>query len=243
MPRAHRVFLPGHVWHITHRCHRQQFLLQFARDRRRWRYWLYQARKRYGFCVLNYIATCNHVHLLVKDRGQEEIPRSMQLIASRTAQEFNQRKQRKGAYWEDRYHATAVDSHGYLARCLVYIDLNMVRAGKVAHPAEWDVCGYNEIQQPPPRYRVIDTDTLTGLLSLPGRETMRSEHSSWVSQALASQQLQRQGYWSDSLAVGGLNFVARYQRAMGAASRERTRLQGEAGYRLRENASSYNGHS
>lgn len=26
MPRANRPVLPGHVWHITHRCHRQPFL-------------------------------------------------------------------------------------------------------------------------------------------------------------------------------------------------------------------------
>ena len=36
MPRAHRHFLPGHVWHITHRCHKQEFLLKFARDRQNW---------------------------------------------------------------------------------------------------------------------------------------------------------------------------------------------------------------
>lgn len=33
MPRANRHFLPGQVWHITHRCHQQAFLLTFARDR------------------------------------------------------------------------------------------------------------------------------------------------------------------------------------------------------------------
>ena len=31
MPRARRYFLPGHVWHITHRCHQQEFFLKFAR--------------------------------------------------------------------------------------------------------------------------------------------------------------------------------------------------------------------
>jgi len=31
MPRANRHFVPGHVWHITHRCHQQAFLLKFAR--------------------------------------------------------------------------------------------------------------------------------------------------------------------------------------------------------------------
>lgn len=47
MPRANRYFLPGHVWHITHRCHQKDFLLKFAKDRKRWRYWLFEAKKRY----------------------------------------------------------------------------------------------------------------------------------------------------------------------------------------------------
>ena len=50
MPRANRHFLPNHIWHITHRCHGQEFLLKFAKDRQRWRYWLYQAKKRFGLC-------------------------------------------------------------------------------------------------------------------------------------------------------------------------------------------------
>ena len=80
--------------------------MKFARDRKRWRYWLFEAKKRFGLSVLNYIVTSNHIHLLVKDTDKDIIPRSMQLIAGRTAQEYNQRKGRKGAFWEDRYHAT-----------------------------------------------------------------------------------------------------------------------------------------
>ncbi len=34
MPRANRYFLPGHVWHITHRYHRKKFLLKFLSGRR-----------------------------------------------------------------------------------------------------------------------------------------------------------------------------------------------------------------
>jgi hypothetical protein len=36
----------------------------------------------------------------------------------------------------------------HFLRCLVYIDLNMVRAGVVNHPSKWDFGGYNEIQSP-----------------------------------------------------------------------------------------------
>lgn len=28
MPRANRHYLPGQLWHITHRCHKMEFLLQ-----------------------------------------------------------------------------------------------------------------------------------------------------------------------------------------------------------------------
>ena len=79
MPRANRYFLPGQIWHITHRCHRKSFLLGFARDRRGYLNWLFEARKRFGLCVLNYVVTSNHVHLLLKDTGAGEIARSMQL--------------------------------------------------------------------------------------------------------------------------------------------------------------------
>lgn len=93
MPRANRHYLPGYIWHITHRCHQKEFLLQFARDRQAWMGWLFEAKKRYGLRVLNYTVTSNHIHLLVVD-GKEAytIPSSLQLIAGRTGQQYNQRK-------------------------------------------------------------------------------------------------------------------------------------------------------
>jgi len=207
MPRANRYILPGHIWHITHRCHKQQFLLKFAKDRRAWLYWLYQARRRYGLCVLNYIVTSNHVHLLVKDLGNGEIARSMQLISGRVAQQFNRRKSRKGAYWEDRYHATAVQVDRHLARCMVYIDLNMVRAGAVEHPSDWIHAGYHEIQSFPERYRRIDVATLTALLGFVDAESLRKGLRGWVDEALATDVLARDPAWTQSIAVGQRQYL------------------------------------
>ena len=144
MARANRHHLPGYAWHLTHRCHDREFLLKFSRDRRVWEYWLFEARKRFGLSVLNYVVTSNYIHLLVyagEDRWA--IPRAVQLLAGRTAQVFNLRNNRRGAFWEDRYHATAVESGEHLGRCLTYINLNMVRAGVVKHPEQWDNCGYH----------------------------------------------------------------------------------------------------
>ena len=49
MARAKRHFLPGHAWLLTHRCHKKEFLLKLVKDRQRWLYWLFQAKKRYGW--------------------------------------------------------------------------------------------------------------------------------------------------------------------------------------------------
>lgn len=221
MPRANRFFLEGYVWHITHRCHGRDFLLRFARDRRRWVYWLFEARRRFGLCVLNYIATSNHIHLLVRARGGGEIARSMQLVASRTAQEYNRRKGRLGAYWQDRYHATAVDTGDHLVRCLVYIDLNMVRAGVVAHPRDWAYGGYQEIQSPPQRYWIVDRPALMQLLQLRNAAELQRRRAEWVNAALDAGPPDREDLWTGALAVGGRTFVDRVKAEIGAAAQHR----------------------
>jgi putative transposase len=53
MGRGKRHFIKGHTWHITHRCHKGEFLLKFARDRRRWLQWVLEAKNRYGLVILN----------------------------------------------------------------------------------------------------------------------------------------------------------------------------------------------
>ena len=52
--------------------------------------------KRYNLTILDYTVTSNHIHLLVIDDGKRDvIPKSIQLVAGRTGQEYNQRKKRK----------------------------------------------------------------------------------------------------------------------------------------------------
>lgn len=48
MARANRHCIPGCIWHITHCCHKKEFLLKFAHDRHRFVSWLLEARKRFS---------------------------------------------------------------------------------------------------------------------------------------------------------------------------------------------------
>jgi putative transposase len=242
MARANRDHVSGQVWHITHRCHKKGFLLKFARDRRRRLFWLFEAKKRFGLRILNYVVTSNHIHLLVVDSGPKVIPKSFQLIAGRTAQEFNQRKKRKGAFWEDRYHATAVEQNEHLIRCLVYIDLNMVRAGVVTHPSEWERGGYNEIQNPPERYCLIDVPYLRALLGISNPEHFAEQYRQWVQEAIDNGRNQRESCWTESIAVGNAGFVAEIKARLGVKGFGRRVEPQEAGsFVLKEESEAYSG--
>ena len=241
MARAKRHYIPGHIWHITHRCHKREFLLKFPRDRRRWIEWLYQARKRYpGLSVLDYMVTSNHIHLLVYDTGgRNVIPDSIKLIAGRTGQEYNIRKNRKGAFWEDRYHATAVDSNRYLRQCLTYIDMNMVRAGVVEHPAEWEFCGYNEIQSPRKRKGIIDFNRLTELLGFETHADLKDAHFKWVESRLQADSRKTESKWTQSIAVGSKTFIEKIKEALGFRARGRKITGTDDTFELREGQVSY----
>ena len=122
---------------MTHRCHKRDFLLKFAKDRNRWIELLFEAKMKFRLSILNFIVTSNHTHLILSSSENiQAIPKAMQLIAGRTAQEYNRCKKRKGAFWQDRYHATTIESGEHLWWCMVYVNLNMVRAGVVNHPSE-----------------------------------------------------------------------------------------------------------
>ena len=68
----------------------------------------------------------------------------MKTVLQRMTRWFNTTHQRKGTLWEERYKSVIVES-GIAARTMAaYIDLNPVRAGMVADPAEYRWSSYGE---------------------------------------------------------------------------------------------------
>jgi putative transposase len=238
--RAKRHYVRGQIWHITHRCHKREFLLKFTRDRRRWIELLLEATRRYGLVALNYMVTSNHIHLLVYDSsGREVIPRSMQLVAGRSGQEYNERKRRRGAFWQDRYHATAVEDGEHLLRCIVYLDLNMVRAGVVHHPSAWPFSGYREIQQPRRKCAVVAYDKLRELCGFSAYDGLRTAHREWLEASLKDGGGVREAEWTESIAVGSEEFTERIKERLGVRAKGREVFAGGDVFHLREREPGY----
>ncbi len=94
-----------------------------------------------------------------------------------------------------------------MIQCMVYIDLNMVRAGVVTHPSEWLFSGYNEIQNPRQRYSLIDHGRLRDLLDIKRMEELKRSYRGWVEESLARQGGKRKSKWPQSITVGSKAFM------------------------------------
>lgn len=122
-------------------------------------------------------------------------------------QEYNERKSRCGAFWQDRYHATAVETDLHLRRCLCYVDLNMVRAGVVQHPRDWAFCGYQEIVGARQRKCIINRDALAELLGLRDTTELPGFYDECIREALCTASGSREALWTENIAVGSTRFV------------------------------------
>jgi len=218
--------------------------LKYKIDKQAWLRWILAAKNEYKLCILNYMITSNHIHLLLldrDDRNDRAISRSFHLAEARIAQEYNKRKKRSGAFWEDRYHATAIETGGHFVNCLTYIDLNMVRAKVVAHPGEWPFSGYYELQQPRQRFRnqLVDADILMSFLGMSDMKHLRDARAEWVDSECRSGPMERDPMWTESVAVGSEGYVEGIKEKLGGKVKGRS-VQGANGiYFLQEETKAY----
>jgi len=186
------------------------------------------------------MVTSNPIHFMISDNGDRDtIPKSLQLMAGRTGQEYNQRKKRNGAFWEDRYHARAIAFDEHLNKCMLYIDMNMVRAGVVDHPEEWPFCGYNEIQNPRQRYSLIDYPRVISLLQMKDLDELQQSCRNRVEQSLLSRDQSRDIKWTESIAVGSKSFIETTIKKLGIRAKGRKVVGSNKSYELREPAVPY----
>lgn len=222
MPRASRYLVKGRTYHLTHRCHDRRFLLRFVAERDAYREWLRVGARRYKVAVYGYCITCNHTHVVVHAHDVEAVAAMMRLAASTVGQALNRKKGREGAVWEHPYQCTMVEDGRHLLNCLRYVDLNMVRAGAVAHPDEWRWCGYDELCGTRKRYCILDLEGLAKRLDLADVGALRELHRERVADSLQRQALAREPHWTEGLAVGDATFIA---TAQALYSKQRTAFQ------------------
>lgn len=142
MARLPRFFVQGETLHVIQRGNNRIPIFSANHDYLFFLDCLQQASTEHGLVIHAYVLMRNHVHVLASPHHEASLPKTFQSVGRRYVQHFNHVYKRTGTLWEGRYRATLIDSERYLLTCMRYIELNPVRAGMVAHPADYPWSSY-----------------------------------------------------------------------------------------------------
>jgi putative transposase len=137
MARLPRLTVPGYPHHIIQRGNNRQAIFSSSADYEALLAMLDEHSRQAKVAIHAYVLMSNHFHLLATPETPDAIPQMMQAVGRRYVRYFNQRQGRTGTLWEGRYRSTLIQTERYLLACMAYIDLNPVRAGLVAEPADY----------------------------------------------------------------------------------------------------------
>ena len=137
MARPLRLTVPGYPHHVILRGNNRQAVVLDDEDRRRLLEGIGEQAGLAKVAIHTYVLMSNHLHLLLTPETADGIPHMMQALGRSYVRAFNRRHGRSGTLWEGRYRSTLIEAERYLLACMAYIDLNPVRAGMVAAPADF----------------------------------------------------------------------------------------------------------
>lgn len=142
MARRPRLLLPNTPLHLIQRGNNRQACFFADEDYRVYVDWLSEYSAKTGCRIHAYVLMTNHVHLLLSSARGEASAEMMKALGQRYVQYVNRTYERSGTLWEGRYRSCPMQVEAYLLACQRYIELNPVRAGMVAHPAEYRWSSY-----------------------------------------------------------------------------------------------------
>jgi REP-associated tyrosine transposase len=143
MARLPRYFAEGHPLHIIQRGNNRDPVFGAEPDYLFYLDCLERAASEHALAIHAYVLMTNHVHLLATPSHEASLPKTLQSVGRRYVQYFNYTYRRTGTLWEGRYRSTVIDSERYLLTCMRYIELNPVRADRMAQrPADYPWSSY-----------------------------------------------------------------------------------------------------
>ena len=136
MPRTARAALPDGIFHITGRGVARASIFLDELDYADFQMALLRVEEEFGWKLHAYCLLPNHYHLIV-ETTRADLSAGMQRLNGRYAQRFNQRYDRVGHVFQNRFGSYVIESEEHFERALAYVRANPVEAGVCRRIVEW----------------------------------------------------------------------------------------------------------
>lgn len=152
MPRKARKKSDSGVYHIMLRGINRQNLFEDDEDRERFINTIHYFKsisnyRVYGYCLMN-----NHIHLLLRETD-ESISNAVKRISSSYVYWYNQKYERCGHLFQERFRSEVVETDAYFLTVLRYIHQNPIKAGMINNINQYKWSSYHDYVKTP---RVVD---------------------------------------------------------------------------------------
>lgn len=173
MPRHQRILSKTGTYHIMMRGNEKKNLFLDEEDKRWFLETLFIKKKETGFLIYAYCLMNNHIHLLIRE-GQESIATTMKRVNASYAYYFNQRYQRVGHLFQDRFKSEPIEDERYLMAVVRYIHNNPVKAGMVEKVGQYQWSSYGSYLTPDePGSRNVDTAFILSIIATNPQEAIK----------------------------------------------------------------------
>lgn len=161
MPRQARKKSETGIYHLMVRGINKQSIFEDDEDRQRFlqtlgHYKMLSNYLLYGYCLMD-----NHVHLLIKETT-EPLGQLVKRISSSYVHWYNQKYERCGHLFQERFKSEAVETEEYFLTVLRYIHQNPIKAGIISALDEYLWSSYHEYVKNP---RITDVDFALAIFS------------------------------------------------------------------------------
>lgn len=137
MARKPRYFVEGQYYHIIQRGNNKEQIFYSEGDYIYFLQILKEAGAKYPCQIYAYCLMPNHFHLLMSPLQNNSISNFMKFAGVKHVRYTNKRYNRTGTLWEGRFRSSFIDDERYFTTCLLYIELNPVRAKLVKRPESY----------------------------------------------------------------------------------------------------------
>jgi len=126
--RYPREYSETGIYHVMLRGNERKDIFIDHFDKEKFLFKLFDVKKNNAFTLYAYCIMGNHVHLIIKEENGK-ISSIMKKIAIRYAQYFNNRYNRVGHVFQDRFKSAPIENEVYLLSAIRYVHNNPEKAG------------------------------------------------------------------------------------------------------------------
>ncbi len=157
MPRFPRTYIKTIFFHIITQGINKSYIFERSEDIKFYLRMMKKLSKEQEVKILAYCVMNNHTHMLVKTNQTEKMSKFMQRLNTTYGIYYNQKYNRVGYVFRNRYKSEGIYNEKHLYNCVRYIYNNPVKAGICSQAKEYQYSNYKELNS---KYKEINENLI-----------------------------------------------------------------------------------